>query len=75
MVQAPTCDPGNSLVAHGATSTLFIPEIAKSARTPKCVPHVITFAFLEVDFVSRIVRVGFAFDFDMSFNGCAHGAV
>jgi hypothetical protein len=75
MVKAPTCDPGNSLVAHGATSTLFIPEIAKSASTPKCVPHVISFAFLEVDLIGRIVRVGFAFDFDVSFNGRAHGAV
>jgi hypothetical protein len=74
-VKAPACDPGNSLVAHGATATLFIPEIAKSTSTPKRVPHLICFAFLEVGFIGRVVRVGFAFDFDMSFNGRVHGAV
>ena len=46
MVEAPTCDPGNSLVAHGATATLFIPEKAKGASAPERVPHVIPFAFL-----------------------------
>ena len=75
MVKAPTGDPGNSLAAHGATSTLFIPEIAKSASTPKGVPHMVFFAFSEVGFIGRIVRVGFAFDFNVSFNGRAHGAV
>ena len=54
---------------------MFIPEIAKSTSTPKRVPHVIFFAFLEVDLISRIVRVGFAFDFDVSFNGRARGVV
>ena len=75
MVKAPTGDPGNSLVAHGAMSALFIPEIAKSASTPKRIPHVICFAFFEVGFAGRIVRVGFAFDFNVSFNGRAYGAV
>ena len=75
MVKAPTCDPGNSLVAHGATATLFIPEIAKGASTPKRIPHVICFAFLEVGFIGRVVRVGFASDFDVSFNGRARGAI
>jgi hypothetical protein len=69
VVKTPACDPGNSLVAHGATATLFIPEKAKSASTPKRIPHVIGFAFLEVGLIGRVVWVGFAFDFDMSFNG------
>jgi len=73
-VKAPTGNPGNSLVAHGAKSTLFISEIAKCASTPEGVPHVICFAFLEVGFIGRIVGVGFAFDFNVSFNGRAHGA-
>lgn len=75
MVKAPTRHPGNSLVAHGAIATLFIPEIAKGTSTPKRILHVICFAFLEVGFVGRIVRVGFAFDFDVSFNGRARGAI
>src|SRR5689334_1750554 len=75
MVKAPTCDPGNFLVAHGATATLFMPEIAKGASTPKRLPHVICFALLEVGFRGRVVRVGFAFDFDVSFNGRARGAI
>ena len=74
-MKAPACDPGNSLVAHEATATLFIPEIAKGASTPKRVQHVICFAFLEVGFIGRVVRVGFAFDFDVSFNGRARGAI
>jgi len=75
MVKAPTCDPGNSLAAHGTTSSLFIPEKAKSTRTPKRVLHVICFAFLEVGLVGRVVRVRFAFDLDASFNGGATSAV
>jgi hypothetical protein len=75
VVKAPACDPGNSFVAHGATATLFVPEIAKSACAPKRVQHVICFAFLEVGLIGRVVWVSLAFDFDMSFNGRAHGAV
>ena len=43
-MKAPTCDPGNSLVAHGTASTLLIPEKAKSTSTPKRVLHVIGFS-------------------------------
>ena len=75
MVKAPTGNPGNSFGAHGAMATLFIPEIAKSASTPEGVPQMVRFAFFEVGFIGRIVRVGFAFDFNVSFNGRAHGAV
>ena len=74
-MKAPTGNPGNSLVAHGARSALFIPEIAKSASASKGVPHMVCLAFFEVGFVGRIVRVGFAFDFNVSFNGRAYGAV
>jgi hypothetical protein len=34
---------------------------------------VIPFAFFEVGFISRIIRVGFAFDLNVSFNGYAIG--
>ena len=73
-MKAPTGNPSNSLVAHGAISALFIPEIAKSASTPEGVPQMVRFAFFEVGFIGRIVRVGFAFDFNVSFNGRAYGA-
>ena len=74
-MKAPTGNPSNSLVAHGAISALFIPEIAKSASTPEGVPQMVRFAFFEVGFIGRIVRVGFAFDFNVSFNGRAYDAV
>ena len=74
-MKAPTGNPSNSLVAHGAISALFIPEIAKSASTPEGVPQMVRFAFFEVGFIGRIVRVGLAFDFNVSFNGRAYGAV
>jgi hypothetical protein len=47
-MKAPTCDPGDFCIALGAESTLFIPERAKSAGTPKRLQHVSPFAFLEV---------------------------
>ncbi len=62
-----------SLIAYGAESGLFMPEEAKNTSTPKCFRHMISFAFLEVSFIGRIIRVCFAFDFDVSFNGCATG--
>ena len=71
MVQAPTRDPSDFCIAHRAKSALFIPEVAKSMSTPKRVQHVISFAFLEVSFIRRIVRVSFASDFYVSFNGDA----
>ena len=73
MVKAPTSNPGNSLIAHGAMATLFIPEIAKRAATSKRVQHVSPFAFFEVGFIGGIVRVRFALDLDVSFDGSALG--
>jgi hypothetical protein len=74
-MQAPACDPGNFGIALGAESTLFIPEIAKSAGTPERVQHVSPFPFFEVGFIGWIVRVGFAFNLDVSFDGSALGVV
>ena len=47
-MKAPAGDPGDSSIAQCAESTLFMPEIAKSAGTPKRVQHVSPFAFFEV---------------------------
>jgi hypothetical protein len=60
-MQTPARDPGNSLVAHGATATLFIPEKAKSTSTPKRFQHVSPFSFFKVGCIGWIVRVSFAF--------------
>src|ERR1700694_1028809 len=74
-MKAPACDPSDFCVALRAESTLFIPEIAKSTSTPKRFQHVRPFAFFEVGFIGWIVRVSFAFDLDMSFDGSALGVV
>ena len=74
-MKTPACDPGDFCIALRAESTLFIPEIAKSAGTPKRLQHVSPFAFLEVGFIGWIVRVSFAFDLDVSFDGSALGVV
>ena len=74
-MKAPACDPGDFCIAQRAESTLFIPEIAKSAGTPKRFQHVSPFAFFEVGFIGWIVRVSFAFNLDVSFNGSALGVV
>jgi hypothetical protein len=71
----PTCDPGDLCIALRAESTLFRPEITKSAGTPKRFQHVSPFAFFEVGFIGWIVRVSFAFDLDVSFDGSALGVV
>ena len=74
-MKAPTCDPGDFCIALCAESTLFIPEIAKSAGTPERVQHVSPFAFFEVGFIGWIVRVSFAFNLDVSLDGSALGVV
>src|SRR5882757_6085949 len=74
-MKVPACDPGDFYVAPGAESALFIPEIAKSAGTPKRFQHVSPFAFFEVGFIGWIVRVSFAFNLDVSFDGSALGVV
>ena len=73
MVKAPTRDPSDFCIAHRAKSALFMPEEAKGTSTPKRVQHVVCFAFLEVGFIRRIIRVSFAFDLNVSFNGYATG--
>jgi len=45
-MKAPAGDPGDFCIAQRAESALFIPEIAKSAGTPKRFQHVSPFAFL-----------------------------
>ena len=62
-------------MALRAESTLLIPEIAKSAGTPKRFQHVSPFPFFEVGFIGWIVRVRFAFNLDVSFDGSALGEV
>jgi hypothetical protein len=74
-MKAPARDPGDFCIALRAESTLFIPEIAKSAGTPKRFQHVSPFAFFEVGFIGWIVRVRFAFNLDVSFDGSALGVV
>ena len=70
-MKAPTRDPSDFCIARRAESALLIPEVAKSMSTLKRVQHVISFAFLEVGFIRRIVRVSFASDFYVSLNGDA----
>ena len=74
-MEPPACDPGDSGIAQHAESTLFMPERAKSAGTPKRFQHVSPFPFFEVGFIGWIVRVSFAFDLDVPFDGSALGVV
>ncbi len=75
MVNAPARDPSDLGIANSAETALLHPEKAKSFGTPERVQHVRTFPIFEIGFIHRIVRVGFAFDFSVSFNGCATGVV
>ena len=73
IMNTPSRDPGDFCSACRAEPTLQIPEKAKCASTPKRFRHMISFPFLEVHCTGRIVRVGFALDFDVSLNGDATG--
>src|SRR5258708_9939365 len=74
-MKPPAGDPGDFCIALRAESTLFIPEIAKSTGTPKRFQHVSPFTFFEVGVIGWIVRVSFACDLDVSFDGSALGVV
>ena len=74
MVNAPARDPGDFDIAKSAEAALLLPEKAKSLGTPERVQHVRTFPTFEVGFMRRIIGVGFAFDFCVSFDGGALGA-
>src|SRR5258707_13622357 len=74
-MKAPACDPGDCCIALRADSTLLIPEIAKSADTPKRFQHGSPLAFCEVGFIGWIVRARFALYLDVSFDGSALGVV
>src|SRR2546430_17455547 len=74
-MKVPARDPGDFCIAQCAESTLFMPEKAKSAGTPKRFQHVSPFAFFEVGFIGWIVRVRFAFNLDVWFDGSALGVV
>ena len=72
-MKTPSRDLGDLRIAYEAEATLQIPEKAKCSSTPKRFRHIIPFALLEVGFIGWIVRVGFAFDLDVSLDGCATG--
>jgi hypothetical protein len=74
-MKAPACEQSDFCIALRAESALFIPEITKSAGTPKRFQHVSPFAFFEVGFIGWTVRVGFPFDLDVAFDGSALGVV
>ena len=73
MMKAPTRDPGDLGVAHGAEPALKLPEKAKSPRTPKRSRHIVPFAFLEVSLMGRIIGISVALDLDVPLNGRAAG--
>jgi len=73
VVNAPARDPSDFGIANSAETALLHPEKAKSFGTPERVQHVKTFPIFKIGFIRRVVRVGFAFDFNVSFNGCATG--
>ena len=74
-MNAPARDSGDLGIANSAETALFHPEKAKSFSAPERVQHVKTFPIFEIGFIVWVVRVGFGFDFNVSFNGCVTGEV
>ena len=73
IMKSPSGETGDFLTAYGTTSVLVMPEKAKHVRTPKGISHIGPFTIGEVGFIRGIIRVGFALDFNVSFNGCTTG--
>ena len=73
IMKTPSRDPGDFGIAHGADPALELPEKAKSPRTPKRFRQIVSFAFFEVGFLDRIVRISGALDLDVPLNGRATG--
>ena len=73
IMKSPSGETGDFLTAYGTTSVLVMPEKAKHVRTPKGISHIGPFTIGEVGFIRGIIRVGFASDFNVSFNGCTTG--
>ena len=74
-MKAPACDPGDLGIANSAEAALFHPQKAKSFGAPERVQHVKTFPLFEIGFIRRVVRIGFAVEFNVSFSRCAAGMV
>ena len=74
-MNAPARDSGDFGIANSAETALFHPEKAKSFSAPERVQHVKTFPIFEIGFIVWVVRVGFGFDFNVSFSRCAAGVV
>ena len=74
-MNAPTRNPGDLGIANSAEAALFHPQKAKSFGAPERVQHVKTFPLFEIGFIRRVVRIGFAFEFNVSFSRCAAGVV
>jgi hypothetical protein len=72
-VKAPPGETGDFGIAHRAEAVLYRPEKSKHTRTLKRLQHMIGFAFFEVGFIGRIVRVCVASDLDMSTYGSITG--
>ena len=69
VVVVPSREFGDFLVADRTEAVLFFPEANKLASLSEIVHHFEAKSLLKVDFPSRVVRVGFAFDFSVSFDG------
>ena len=72
-MKAPACDPGDFCMALGAESVHT--RASEECEYRETFQHVSPFAFFEVGFIGWIVRVSFAFNLDVSFDGSARGVV
>ncbi len=68
VVVVPPSEFGDFLVADRTEAVLFLPEANELASLSEIVHHFEAKSLLKVGFPSRVVRVGFAFDFPVSFD-------
>jgi hypothetical protein len=74
-MHTPSRKVSDFLFTHRTESALRIPEIAEHTAAAERFQHLGSVLLREVGFPSRIVRVSFALDLYMPFDGCTTGAL
>ena len=68
MMAVPARDLGDLLVADGAESCLFFPEVVQPVFPFEGRCHVNVEPFFKIAFPCWVIRVGFPLNFDVSYN-------
>src|SRR5258708_38192804 len=69
----PSRQLGDFLVADGADTVLFFPQVKQLSSLSEVVSHFEAKSFLKIDFPIRVIGIGITFDFRMPFDRSVAG--